>query len=265
MNRSILYAKNIAEVITLQKNNLSSRIIGGCTQLEELPEKSISIRALKDLKQIIRHERFIEVGPAATLSEIIDVGQNHLPQVLYEALNSIANPIIRNMATIGGNICAEGQKLTLFAPLMALDTKLEFKNQTETRTESIRNFKSIPEGFILSNIKIPLMDADISIFRRIGSEHTITPQSASFAFLADTEKNSLTGIRLAFAGPFIFSSKILENSLIGKRLPLTQKDIDQIEELVQEEFQKASTDQMIGDEVRQQFFNLVRYSFEQLT
>lgn len=265
MSKSILYAKNLSEIIKLLKSNPTSQIVGGCTGLESLPDKSITIKYIKELTNIIRHERFIEVGPAVTLSQLLELGPNHLPQVLYEALNTIANPIIRNMATIGGNICSEGQKLTLYAPLMALDTKLEFKNQVETKSESIRTFKDVPAGYVLTNIKIPLVDSDISIFRRIGPENTITQQSASYAFLAATEKKSLIGIQMAFAGPFSFSSKNLENALLGKRLPLTQKDIDQIEELVYEEFQKASTDQMIGDEVRQQFFNLVRYSFEQLT
>ena len=49
------------------------------------------------------------------------------------------------------------------------------------------------------------------------------------------------------------------------RLPLSQKDIVQIENLIQQEFDKAATDQMLFDSVRQQFFNLARYSFEQLT
>ena len=69
----------------------------------------------------------------------------------------------------------------------------------------------------------------------------------------------------AFAGPFVFRSKNLENFLIGHRLPLSKKDIDEIQNMVEQEFNKASTDQMISDVVRQQFLNLTRYSFEQLT
>ena len=265
MGKTILYVKNSTDLLSVLKNNIGVQIVGGATRIEELPEKSISTRGIKDLTQIVRHERYLDIGPGVTLSEILAIGQAHLPQILYEALNCIANPIIRNAATIGGNICERNQKLTLFAPLMALDAKLEFKNQTEYRTENIRNFKAIPEGFILSNIRIPLIDAELSIFRRFGSDHTITPQSASFAFIADTEKNSLINVRLAFAGPFTFHSKDFENMLIGKRLPLTHKDIDEIEEAVAKEFQKAATDQMITDVMHQQFFNLVRYSFEQLT
>lgn len=265
MTKTILYAKNTFELIKTLYNNPGIEIVGGCTNIYEMPDKFISTHGIKELSQIVRHERYIDVGPGATLSDLQNVGQAHLPPVLYEALNNIANPFIRNIATIGGNICSPGHKHTLFAPLMALDAKLEFKNQTETRIENIRNFKSIPNGFILSNIKIPLLDAELSIFRKIGHEQRIGHNSASFAFIADTEKNSILSIHLAFAGPFTFCSKDFENSMIGTRLPLTQKDINRIEDLVREEFQKASTDQMISDVMKQQFFNLVRYSFEQLT
>ena len=263
--KSILFAKNLSELFFQLKSNKELTVVGGCTELDELPEKSISVYGIPDLSRITRHERFLEIGPGATLAQILAIGQTHPPTVLYEALLSIANPIIRNMATIGGNICTEGHRHTLFAPLLALDTKLEFRNQTETRIEPLQNFKKVPDGFVLTDIRIPLMYPEVSIFRRIGPEHAITQHSASFVFLGDTERNSLVDVKLAFAGPFVFRSKNLENSLIGHRLPLTKKDIDEIQNMVEQEFNKASTDQMISNVVRQQFLNLTRYSFEQLT
>lgn len=264
MAKTILYSKNTYDLIKLLNNNPGIKVVGGCTQIEPLPEKFVSTHGIKELAQIIRHERYIDVGSGVTLSELMAVG-SHLPTILSEALNTIANPAIRNIATVGGNICSEGHKNTLFAPLMALDARLEFKNLNETRSENIRNFKGTPEGFILSNIRIPLVDAELSIFRRIGHENRITQKSASFAFLADTEKNSLLKVHLAFAGPFTFHSKDFENAMIGRRLPLTQKDITEIEDLVREEFEKVCQDQMITDVMKQQFINLARYSFEQLT
>lgn len=262
--KSILVAKNISELIYQLKINKGLQVVGGCTNIKELPEKTISTYGIKELSQISRHERYINIGPAVSLARIINIGQNHLPQILYEALNCIANPLIRNMATIGGNICSENQKQTLFAPLVALEAKLEFKNQTETKIEPIQNFKKVPDGFVLTNIRIPLIDADLSIFRRVGPENEITEQSASFAFIACTEKNTLFDVRLAFAGPFTFKSKTLENALIGHKLPLTHKDIEIIQEQIEQEFQKAATDQMLSDVMKQQFINLTRYSFEQL-
>lgn len=263
--KTLLLAKNISELLFQLNNNQEIQIVGGCTNIESLPDKCVSIHGIKELSQINRHERYIDVGPGTTLSELVNIGTKHLPEVLYNAIQSIANPMIRNIATIGGNICSPGQKLTLFAPLMVLDTKLEFKNQTETKLESIQNFKKIPDKFILSNIRIPIPDANISIFRRIGPENNITEQSASFAFIASTEKNTLLEVRLAFAGPFAFRSRTFENTLISQKLPLSYKDISVILKNLENEFNKACEDQMISDVMKQQFLNLSLYSFEQLT
>lgn len=262
--KSILLANNINELIYQLKSTQNLQIVGGCTSIEQLGEKTISTIGIKELSTIIRHERFLDVGPAVTLNQLLNVGQNHLPQILYEALKSIANPMIRNIATIGGNICAQDHKRTLFAPLLALEARLVFKSQSETKIETIQNFKNIPQGFVLTNIRIPLPDSTLSIFRRVGPENIISQLSASFAFLVSTERNSIKDVSLAFAGPFIFKSKALENALLGHKLPLTQKDIESIQEQVETEFEKAATDQMISDVVRRQFFNLCRYSFEQL-
>ncbi len=263
MNTLISFAKNTNILLQEVKNNV--QIVGGCTQIEEFPQRIVSTFGMKELSQIARHERYLDIGPGVTLSDIIALGQNHIPQILYEAINSIANPIIRNMATIGGNIFAQGNKHTLYAPLLALDTKLDFKNQYETKSISLSSFTTIPEGFYLANIRIPSTFADLYVFRRIGPEHSITQQSASFAFFINTDNNSITSIKLAFAGPVVFRSKELENTLIGRHLPLSRKEINQLQEMVQNEFNKTILDKMISDVLKQQFLNLTRYSFEQLT
>lgn len=262
--KTVLRAKNTNELLRQLKNNQGIEVVGGCTRITSLPEKFISVRNIPELSNILRHERFIDVGPGTTLAQLLNVGKNHLPQVLYEALNSISNPLIRNIATVGGNICNKDHKLTLFAPLMALNARLEFKNESETKFYTIHNFKEIPEGFVLTNIRIPIPDADLSIFRRIGPTNGINHTSASFAFLATTDNNTLLSVKLAFAGVIAFSSKTIENTLAGHKLPLTQKDIKEIVDVVKQEFDQSSVDVMISDVVKQQFINLVRYSFEQL-
>ena len=63
--------------------------------------------------------------------------------------------------------------------------------------------------------------------------------------------------------PSKLDEKPFKKIVVGKGLE--KKDIDEIQLMVEREFQKAATDQMISDVVRQQFLNLTRYSFEQLT
>ena len=260
---AIIQQKETSNFFTLFKS--SSKVVGGCTQIKgEIDEQFISTFGYKELSHIEKHERYIDIGSAVTLSDLVALGRHHIPRILYDALITIANPIIRNMATIGGNICAENHKHTLYAPLLALDAILEFKNKIETRYISLYNFKEVPKDFVLTNIRIANPDADLSVFRRIGPEHMITQQSASYAFLATTGKNSIESIRIAFAGNFVFRNKDLENSLIGHRLPLSKKDIEDIQEKIKEMFIETTKDLMIFDVMKQQFFNLTKFSLEQL-
>lgn len=263
-SKQVYYAKNINDLLFQLNSSIDLQVVGGCTQVENIPQKFISTRQIPDLCKIERHERFIDVGPGVTLSQLLALGPNHLPQVLYKALLSVGNPFIRNLATIGGNILEKNQKLTLYAPLLALDATLDLVSKTEKESVKIRDFKNLEDGFILTNIRIPFNDGDISIFKRIGPENSINETSASFAFIAETERNAISNISLAFAGPFAFRNKTFESMLIGYRLPLSKSNLNEIQEMAEELFNKASTDIMISEVMRQQFFNLVRYAFEQL-
>ena len=66
MGKTILYAKNAAELIKILSNNPGTKVVGGCTRIENLPDKFISTHGIKDLSHISRHERYIDVGPGAT-------------------------------------------------------------------------------------------------------------------------------------------------------------------------------------------------------
>ena len=53
--KSILFAKNLSELFFQLKNNKELTVVGGCTELDELPEKSISVYGIPDLSRIIPH------------------------------------------------------------------------------------------------------------------------------------------------------------------------------------------------------------------
>jgi xanthine dehydrogenase YagS FAD-binding subunit len=91
----------------------SSEILAGGTDLLALmkddilaPKRLINIKDIKDLRGVSSHPDGIRVGALTTLGELADdetVKKNY--PALAEALWEAASPQIRNLATLGGNLC----------------------------------------------------------------------------------------------------------------------------------------------------------------
>lgn len=266
-NKTVLISKNISDVLFHFKNTDDIQILAGCTDtdISFLKPKCVSIRSIPELNAIEKHESYIEYGSAVTISKMISTGEGKLPEFFLDALKSIGTEQIRNLATIGGNICAEKIKHTMWAPLLALNCRLEIKSATETNYVQFTKFDRIPEKSILTKIRIPLEEWDIQIYRRIGPTTTISPLSASFAFLVETQRGMITNIRIVFAGNKVFYSPEYENKIIGTRLPFSEKMID---DLIEEAKNVYHTEKIFDGEppiIKAQFLNLLRNSFEQLT
>ncbi len=264
-NKNFFIAKNLADVFYQIKTFSDLEIVGGCSALSELPDKILSIRNVEELATIDKRERYVEFGPAVTLGQILHLGKAKLPLVFYEALKTIGTPQIRNLGTIGGNICRKDCKGTLFAPLLALDARIEIDTPVETEYIPMMKFSEVPKGWLIEKIRIPMEDWDVAVFRRLGPAHLICDDSASFVFLANTQKGMLANLRIAFAGPFTFRNLDLENRLIGSHLPLPEKSIDDLVENAGKDFDHSASGLHLNPILRQQFLNLVKFSLGQLT
>ena len=72
------------------------------------PEYVLDLRLIHELKGIRETEQGIEIGALTALSAIenSEILQRNCP-VLVEAAKTVASPVIRNMSTIGGNVCLD--------------------------------------------------------------------------------------------------------------------------------------------------------------
>lgn len=262
---SIFTAKTINDLLFQLKTVNNLQIIGGATYITELPEKSLTIKNIPELAVIDKHERFFEFGPAVTLNTILHLGSNAIPAIIYDAILSMSNHAVRNMATIGGNIMAKDNRLSLIAPLVALDTTLKFKSQKSFDVIPITKLDTISSDKVLVSIRIPNDEWNVEIYKRLGPSYKITDESASFCFLARTEKNLLINLKLCFSGPFIFQSKELESKFLGIRLPLSQSVIHDFITIASREFDEMSKDIEYDPILKQQFLNLIAYSLHELT
>ena len=259
-----LTAKTLDDIIFHLNSLTALNITGGCTACTAEDVHSISVFRVPELCSIEKHERFIEFGPGVTLSEMIKVRKSNLPSVLYDALTTVATETIRNIATLGGNICIRNPYGTLFAPLYALNARLEFHKHNEVFYIPFSKFNEVPKDSVLTKIRVPLDEWEIEVFKRFGPSSILTDMSAGFVFLANTQKDIITNVRIVFAGKILFSSKEIENKIIGVRLPIDERYISTVIEETAEYLNEKNIFSEKEDILKNQFLNLLRLSLEQL-
>tara|TARA_Y100000590_G_scaffold69602_1_gene75970 strand:+ start:131 stop:1144 length:1014 start_codon:yes stop_codon:yes gene_type:complete len=121
--------KKLVDVVSvLQQDNV--RLVAGGTDLwpnmkrrHQYAETIVSLMSVSELGQIVDNGE-LKIGATVTLSDIIhdENVQSRYPSFV-RALASISSPPLRNMGTLGGNLC--------------VDTRCTYYNQTEEWRRSI--------------------------------------------------------------------------------------------------------------------------------
>ena len=152
--------------------------------------------------------------------------RSHYP-LLHETFRKVAQPRIRNMGTIGGNLC-QGDPLTdPGASLIALDAEITLTNGKGVRTLPLEEFfvdyyqTAIQTGEILTEIHVP------PAAKKLGWAHIkFLPRSeedfatVGVALTLSGQKDRCADIRLALnsVAPTILRAKRAENVLRGKKV-----------------------------------------------
>lgn len=207
----------------------------------KLPQNILSLERLGELHRITRTERYLEIGAMVKLSEIIRLGKT-VPEVLTQSLSNIANPPVRNLITIGGNICNPVRRQDTAAPLIALDARYELRTAYETRWVSASRFSALPgppalqPQELLTRIRIPLEEWQYSLYKKFAEQcpanvPSVDESGGGVVFMARIQKDILTDLRIVFAGQQVLRDKNSESTLAGKQLPLDRREAGHFLEL----------------------------------
>ena len=124
------------------------------------PEYVISIKDLKDLDYIREEDNCLKIGALTTISTI---GESQLVKrkcfSIYEATKTFGTPQVRNMATVGGNLCRSSPSADMVPPLMTFDAKVTLNGPKGERKVSLEDFFTGPgenllQGRILTEITV---------------------------------------------------------------------------------------------------------------
>lgn len=145
----VFEAHSVQEAIELLVANPGAKLIcGGTDVLIQVREGKlagrdlVSIHGLPELTGVTMDEEgTIAIGAATTFTKVIKdpLVKEHLP-FLAQALETVGGPQVRNMGTIGGNVCNGATSADSASTLFALNAKLRIVNSRGTRVVPIQEF-----------------------------------------------------------------------------------------------------------------------------
>lgn len=166
-----LAPKTVEEACSLlQEHRGKAKVMAGGTDLlpkmkqrRIVPQYLIGLRGIPDLDDIVYSEaEGLRIGALATHRSIVDSPViNEKFGLLATACHKVGTPQIRNMGTIGGNICNAGPSQDAIPPLLALDAKLKLVGLQGERIIPLEDFLTGPfetvldEAELLTEVQVP--------------------------------------------------------------------------------------------------------------
>ncbi len=119
------------------------------------PGSIVDISGLKELDYITDEGNMVRIGALTRLQELVDsnIIAKELP-LLYKAVYNMASWQIRNMGTIGGNLCNASPAADTAPPLLVYNAKLVAVSSSGERTIGINEFFLGPRRTALSKGEI---------------------------------------------------------------------------------------------------------------
>jgi len=128
------------------------------------PERLVSISRIEELKKLDSSSNALKIGSCFTAA---DIASSELIETKWGALcagaRALGSPLIRNLATIVGNLVSARPAADLPPPLMAYGAKVVLKSSSGERVVSLDNFfqggglTEIAPDEILTEIRIDAM------------------------------------------------------------------------------------------------------------
>ena len=178
--------------------NLKGRRAGAVVAIDRLPE----------LRGFSVTDTEVRIGAALTLSEIerrLVSSGSRLP-LLLALMPQFASPLIRNGATLGGNL-GTGSPIGDSPPvLLALEASLVLASADEERTVALADYftgyrESVRRpGELVREVVIPLPAAELTAFHKIAKRAFDDISSVAVGFALDISDGVVTKARIGLGG-----------------------------------------------------------------
>lgn len=126
------------------------------------PSHLVSIQNVPGLEDITASEEGVKIGAKVTLHRLENIGDAHpMLSALSDAIKAVADPQIRNFATLGGAICEAHPASDITAVLMALNATVKLVSADGERAVPVHDFvtdafaTAVQPGELLTEVIVP--------------------------------------------------------------------------------------------------------------
>jgi len=242
-------------ILNLEKSK--AFLVAGCSNvLPYIKDKIISgkllldISKIEELNYIKSIDNHLHIGPLTTISDLMhsDIIREKY-STLYQAAEEFADPIVRNTATIGGNLADASPAADTAPPLLVLNAVLGIESFDSKRYIDLKDFFIAPgktalhDNEMITGIKIKNSSINRrGCFVKLGLRRAIAISLASIAMVLEYENAKITNIRIAMGSlaptplrlynveEFLIS-KGINDSIVGEAMSKVSKSVNPISDV----------------------------------
>ncbi|MFW6215731.1 MAG: FAD binding domain-containing protein, partial [Alkalispirochaetaceae bacterium] len=187
----------------------------------QLDRPILYIGHLEELRNIEVSEREIRLGAAVTYTDLME--HPEVPALLRSAVGELAAPALRNVGTLGGNICNASPAADAVCPLYALDALCEVRSAGGSRELPVEELITAPgrtvirENELLTCVRIPRRGEGVWFYKKVGTRRANALSKLSLAARATLVAGKLEEVAIALGavGPRVLRSKEIEGRMTG--------------------------------------------------
>lgn len=194
---------------------------------------TIAVELLPELRSLTFGDDAIEIGAALSLSEIEHRLDGRVP-LLDELFPQFASPLIRNRATIGGNLGTASPIGDTTPALLALDARVVLVSADgEREVELAEYFTGYRQTLrhpdeLIRAVRIPLPLAQLTAFHKIAKRRYDDISSVAVGFALDLDDGVVVSARIGLGGVAAtpLRARATEAALVGRPWDLeTVRDV----------------------------------------
>lgn len=200
------------------------------------------INQLRELSQIKEDDNNLYIGSACTYAELLKAA--NIPRILKLVMIQIASPAIRNVGTIGGNICNASPAGDTLPVLYAMHASVKLTAIHSSRVLKIKDFiigpkrTAIKPNEILEYIIMPKQSFNKVYYQKVGARKADAISKLSFVGLMQITDGIIQDMRVAIGSvaPTVVKDREIEKRCTHKStleiLHAKQEFLDRYETLI---------------------------------